>query len=205
MKDIMDIADPRLVKGLAHPLRIEILRELEGGMASPSEIAERIGAPLGNVSYHVRFLARIGLIELRETRPRRGAVEHYYQLLDGVQVSEAAWASLPGAVRDTVLSATLDEVGQSIAAAVNAGGFSHDDTRAGRVELVLDRDAVAELAGAVNELNDRAMEIERAAARRIAAAPGSEDPTRVELVLMLYGSAVPVGGGAPRALEVQEP
>jgi hypothetical protein len=49
------------------------------------------------------------------------------------------------------------------------------------------------------------MEIERAAARRIAAAPGSEDPTRVELVLMLYGSAVPVGGGAPRALEVQEP
>ena len=204
MKDIMDIADPRLVKGLAHPLRIAILRELEGGMASPSEIAERIGAPLGNVSYHVRFLARIGLIELRETRPRRGAVEHYYRVVDGVQVSEAAWASLPGAVRDTVLSQTLDEVGQSIAAAVSAGGFSHDDARASRGEMVLDRDALAELAGALNELSDRAIEIERAAARRIAAAEDAGDPTRVELVLMLYGSAVPVGG-APRALEPQEP
>jgi DNA-binding transcriptional ArsR family regulator len=204
MKDIMDIADPRLVKGLAHPLRIDILRALQDGMASPSEIAERIGAPLGNVSYHVRFLARVGLIELRETRPRRGAVEHYYEVLDGVQVSEAAWASLPGSVRDTVLSTTLDEVGRSIAAAVNTGGFSHDDARAGRVEMVLDCDGVAELSRALNDLNDRAIEIERAAARRIAAAKGSQDPTRVELVLMLYGSAVPARG-APRALGVQEP
>jgi DNA-binding transcriptional ArsR family regulator len=204
MKDIMDIADPRLVKGLAHPLRIAILRALQDGRASPSEIAERIGAPLGNVSYHVRFLARIGLIELRETRPRRGAVEHYYEVLEGVQVSEAAWASLPGSVRDRVLSATLDEVGRSVAAAVNAGGFSHDDARAGRVEMVLDRDGIAELSGALNQLSDRAVEIERAAAHRIAVADGAADPTRAELVLMLYGSAAGARG-APRALEVQEP
>ena len=204
MKDIMDIADPRLVKGLAHPLRIEILRVLEDGQASPSEIAERIGAPLGNVSYHVRFLARIGLIELCATRPRRGAVEHYYRVLDGVQVSEAAWASLPGAVRDSVLSATLEEVGLSIAAAVRAGGFDTDDARAGRVEMTLDRDAIAELAAALNELGERALEIERAAARRIAAAEGSAERTRAELVLMFYSSAAPADG-APRALRAQEP
>jgi DNA-binding transcriptional ArsR family regulator len=199
MQQIMDIADPRLVKGLAHPLRIEILRALEGGIASPSEIATRIGAPLGNVSYHVRFLARVGLIELRETRPRRGAVEHYYEAVDGVQVSDEAWASLPGPVRDTVLSATLDEVGRSVTAAIAGGGFSHDDARASRLEVTLDPDGLADLAAAVAELAQRAAEIERASARR-SAAPAAraarQEPVRAELVLMLYGSGTPPSGSA---------
>jgi DNA-binding transcriptional ArsR family regulator len=199
MQQIMDIADPRLVKGLAHPLRIEILRALEGGIASPSEIATRIGAPLGNVSYHVRFLARVGLIELRETRPRRGAVEHYYEAVDGVQVSDEAWASLPGPVRDTVLSATLDEVGRSVTAAIAGGGFSHDDARASRLEVTLDPDGLADLAAAVAELAQRAAEIERASARRIAstaARAARQEPVRAELVLMLYGSGTPPSGSA---------
>jgi DNA-binding transcriptional ArsR family regulator len=199
MQQIMDIADPRLVKGLAHPLRIEILRALEGGIASPSEIATRIGAPLGNVSYHVRFLARVGLIELRETRPRRGAVEHYYEAVDGVQVSDEAWASLPGPVRDTVLSATLDEVGRSVTAAIAGGGFSHDDARASRLEVTLDPDGLADLAAAVAELAQRAAVIERASARRIAstaARAARQEPVRAELVLMLYGSGTPPSGSA---------
>jgi len=57
MKPITDIDDPRLVKALAHPLRIQILNLLRDRVASPSELADEIGAPLGNVSYHVRFLA----------------------------------------------------------------------------------------------------------------------------------------------------
>jgi hypothetical protein len=39
-----------------------------------------VGASLSNVSYHVRQLAKAGLIELVATRPRRGALEHYYTL-----------------------------------------------------------------------------------------------------------------------------
>jgi predicted transcriptional regulator len=32
------------------------------------------------VSYHVRQLEKAGLIELVATKPRRGALEHYYTL-----------------------------------------------------------------------------------------------------------------------------
>ena len=68
MRTLHDINDPRLVKALAHPLRIRILAILEDRVASPSEIAEQLDAPLGNVSYHVRQLAELGLISLvRET------------------------------------------------------------------------------------------------------------------------------------------
>jgi DNA-binding transcriptional ArsR family regulator len=55
---------------------LAILTERE---ASPSELAEELGEPLGNVSYHVRLLHELGLIDLVGTTPRRGAIEHHYR------------------------------------------------------------------------------------------------------------------------------
>src|SRR4051812_30598634 len=68
-----------MARALAHPLRLEILEILKQRDASPSEISEEIGAPLGNVSYHVCQLASFGLVELVRETPRRGAVEHHYR------------------------------------------------------------------------------------------------------------------------------
>ena len=212
MKQITEIDDPRLVKGLAHPLRIAILRALRDRVASPSEIAEELDAPLGNVSYHVRFLARMGLIELSGTQPRRGAVEHYYRAIGRVQVSDAAWAQVPAPVRNAVVSATLDQVGRSVGAAAAAGGFGHDDAHASRIEVTLDAAGLADLSAALTALHERAIHIEGESSERIAQAgvaaasssgngnggSPAESPVlssvalRAELVLMLYGSGEPV-------------
>jgi DNA-binding transcriptional ArsR family regulator len=194
MKQITDIEDARLVKGLAHPLRIQILRALEDRIASPSEIADEIGAPLGNVSYHVRFLARMGLIELSGTEPRRGAVEHYYRSAGRVGVSEETWATVPQVVRDAVLSSTLEQVGRSVGVAAASGGFSGDDAHASRTDIVLDSDGLADLSAAVAELHRRATDIERESSERIATHDGAAQPAdgdgggvRAQLVLMLFG------------------
>ena len=77
-----ETSDPRVIKALTHPLRVQLLRALEDRTASPSELAEEIGAPLGNVSYHVRQLHSLGLIKLVKRTPRRGAIEHYYTALE---------------------------------------------------------------------------------------------------------------------------
>ena len=95
MRAISDIGDPRLVKALAHPLRVQILTALEDRVASPSDLAEELAAPLGNVSYHVRTLADLGLVKLVRRRTRRGAVEHYYEARGRAQVSDRAWAQVP--------------------------------------------------------------------------------------------------------------
>ena len=63
---------------LAHPLRLEILRRLTEP-ASPTQLAEELAQPLGNVSYHVRILAKAGLLELDRTEARRGALMHVYR------------------------------------------------------------------------------------------------------------------------------
>ena len=155
MMQITEIDDPRLVKGLAHPLRIHILRVLETRVASPSEIAEEIGAPLGNVSYHVRFLARVGLIELTSTKPRRGAVEHYYRAVARVSVTDQAWAQVPEVVKSGMISATLDQAGRVIGAAASSGGFDRRDAVVARREMLLDEQGFADLASELNGLLER--------------------------------------------------
>ena len=66
-------------KAIAHPLRARILDALGGEPRSPNELAVEFEAPLGNVSYHVLVLRELGMVELVDTAPRRGAVEHYYR------------------------------------------------------------------------------------------------------------------------------
>jgi len=71
--------EERLAKARAHPLRARILADLERQTSSPRELSDELGEPLGNVSYHVRQLAGLGLVRLVRTTPRRGALEHHYR------------------------------------------------------------------------------------------------------------------------------
>jgi DNA-binding transcriptional ArsR family regulator len=186
MKPITEIDDPRLVKGLAHPLRIQILRALENRVASPSEIAIELGAPLGNVSYHVRFLARVGLIELAGTEPRRGAVEHYYRAGGRPQISAEAWEQVPQAVKDALIGSTLDDIGEMVAAAAQAGGFDRDQVHVSRRAYALDEQGFEDLSLAVAELLSRAGEIQQESAVRLADGGGETGELDAGVVMLLF-------------------
>ncbi|MGW2018977.1 ArsR/SmtB family transcription factor [Streptomyces sp. NPDC001927] len=61
--------DPRSLRGLAHPLRIQLLRSLrQHGPATASQLAERLGESSGATSYHLRQLAAHGFVEDDPTR-----------------------------------------------------------------------------------------------------------------------------------------
>lgn len=109
MTRINDISDPRLVKALAHPLRVQIMQTLAERIASPSELAEEIGVPLPNLSYHIRQLVSLDLITLVKTRPRRGAIEHYYKARSA-SLTKGAVEQLPAEVRIQQLQTRVAEL-----------------------------------------------------------------------------------------------
>jgi DNA-binding transcriptional ArsR family regulator len=80
-KNDSDSTDTR-VKAIAHELRRRIIKYLvargDQKPASPREVADALGRPLANVSYHVRVLADCEAITLVDTNRVRGAVEHFY-------------------------------------------------------------------------------------------------------------------------------
>jgi DNA-binding transcriptional ArsR family regulator len=57
-------ADPRILRAIAHPLRAALLYELYArGSATATDLAESVGQPVNSVSFHLRQLAKYGLIE----------------------------------------------------------------------------------------------------------------------------------------------
>lgn len=69
-----------LFHALQHPLRREVLAYLqEHRAASTSEIARALDVPVGRLSYHVRRLADLDLIEVIQRLQVRGAAMLRYQ------------------------------------------------------------------------------------------------------------------------------
>jgi hypothetical protein len=71
-----------VAKTTLHPLQVSILEHAAASSEdrfSPAQLAVLFDAPLGNVAYHVRVLHARGLLERAGTKPRRGAVEHFYR------------------------------------------------------------------------------------------------------------------------------
>lgn len=72
---VLDLAS---LKALAHPLRVQIIDALSAhGAATASALAERLGESSGATSYHLRQLARHGLV--REVEGRGTARERWWE------------------------------------------------------------------------------------------------------------------------------
>lgn len=207
MKAITDINDPRLVKALAHPLRVQILAVLQQGTASPSALAEELSAPLGNVSYHVRILANLGLLKLVRKRQRRGAIEHIYQANGRVRVSDRAWGQVPGIVKSAMVDATLEQVGRYVEQSATMGGFERPEAHIIRQPMRLDAKGWKELSGAVGELLKRANSIDDESRKRLEKA-NHDGELEAGLVMMLFegapGGASPVPAAAKDAERAHE-
>lgn len=66
------LTDPDVLEALAHPVRLDLLGYLmSNGPASASTCARAVGDTPSNCSYHLRTLARHGLVEPVESTDRR--------------------------------------------------------------------------------------------------------------------------------------
>jgi DNA-binding transcriptional ArsR family regulator len=181
--------DQRIMKALSHPLRVRMLTLLNQKVASPSELADELDEPLGNVSYHMRFLADLKMVKLVRTEPRRGAVEHYYEALEPPLISDDDWAQLPVALRRSLSDSTLADIARDLRGAGEAGGFDRENIHVSRVALRLDQQGWDELSGLLSQLLERAREVQEQSNKRRKRA--STDPIPTALVLMQFegGSA----------------
>jgi DNA-binding transcriptional ArsR family regulator len=162
-----NITDPRLAKALAHPLRLEILRVLGDRTASPSEIAAEIGAPLTNVSYHVRKLRALGVIKLVRKTPKRGVIEHYYSAPRRQQVSDEAWAQTPPIVKAALLGPVAKDATREILNAAENGGFARNDMHLSLNPMRVDEQGWKEVAALLLDTLDKITSIEEKSEQRI--------------------------------------
>jgi DNA-binding transcriptional ArsR family regulator len=187
---INDISDPRLVKALAHPIRVRALQLLEGRTLTPKQIAAELDLPLENVSYHVRTLAKFGLIKLERRRMgRRGAVEHLYRTASRPRITAETWEQLPEFVKEAMMGAILGQVVHLATAALSHDGFTRSDSHLSRRPVVVDEEGFAEISAIVSKALDEVSAVEERAGKRLRRA--DHDDIRATVVAMLFESAPP--------------
>ena len=177
--------DSRLAKALAHPLRVQLLAALNEGVASPNELAKRLDEPLTNVSYHVRMLHDLGCIELVETEPRRGALEHYYRAVVRPFFGDRDWKRLPKNARGSISDAVLQLVWDDAAEAIKGGLFDErEDRHLSRSVLSVDERGWDDLHDLLSQTLDKAMQIQADSASR--ASKNGDEAFNVNLVMMTH-------------------
>jgi DNA-binding transcriptional ArsR family regulator len=176
--------DQRIMKALSHPLRVRMLTLLNQKVSSPSELAEELDEPLGNVSYHMRFLADLNMVKLVRTEPRRGAVEHYYEALEPPLISDDDWAQLPAALRRSLSDSTLSQIARDLKGAAKEGGFDRKNIHVSRVALTLDEQGWDELSEILSDVMDRARRLQEQSNKRTKRSEGTTIATA--LVLMQF-------------------
>lgn len=158
--------DPKLVKAIGHPVRHSLLMALNERVASPSDLADELGEPIGKVAYHVRILLDLGAIELVREERRRGAIEHYYRATMRPFFDDRQWAVLPVQTRRGIFDQNLRRISEDVAAAAAAGGFDNVEAHVSWTPLDLDQEGFDEVVELLNGALERVLEIQAEAAGR---------------------------------------
>lgn len=169
------VSDAALGAIVAHPVRCRLIAIFAVRVASPNEIAQELGMPVGDVSYHVRTLKDAGIIELVEERPVRGSTEHFYRtVINNIVLSEEDYESLS-------LEQRVAFARQAFQLATAEASFSLETKKFGerhnhhiaRVPFSVDERAWDELSKLHGEMLDRIIEI---CAESDLRSVGSEEP-----------------------------
>lgn len=144
--------DQRLVRALAHPLRIQILEALTDRIASPNRLSEELDVGLSHVAYHTRALDKYGCLSLVDTAQKRGATEHFYKAMPYSFLGNPAWRGVPRPVLAGISGATLQTFLDKAVAALEAGTLDgRDDTIFRWLPLLLDQHGWEEVVAILEE------------------------------------------------------
>jgi DNA-binding transcriptional ArsR family regulator len=181
--------DQRVIKALAHPLRVEILAILNDRLASPNELSKELEEGLSQVSYHVKVLRDFECIEMVKTEPRRGAVEHFYRASSKVFIPAFLMKLIPKSAQREMFGDVLADIEQDVGTSLETGMFDkRDDWVVGRDPRILDGKGREDAEALATEFFQRYEEIEGESANRIAKGEGAAIPTTA--VLLVFGSAL---------------
>jgi DNA-binding transcriptional ArsR family regulator len=158
----------RLVKAVAHPIRLEALRIFCYRTASANEVAKELGETLGMVTYHVKVLRDFGCIEAVRSEKKRGATEHFYRAVVPPEFNDDEWAQLPQSTREAISGIVIRGIFGEVVRAFHHRTFdARDDRHASWVPMEVDQLGWEELTALQLDMLVHALRIKDESAERL--------------------------------------
>jgi DNA-binding transcriptional ArsR family regulator len=179
----------RLIKALAHPLRVKLLAFLNEGEWSPNELSEELGEGLSQVSYHINVLEDFEMIEMTKTEPRRGAVEHYYRAVERAYIPSEMAKRIPKSGQQVIANDILEAIDLDVGDSTKSGKFyERDDSHASYTPASLDEQGCAEANELADEFVTRFLGIAAKSAGRRATGEGDGEHIALSAALLVFPS-----------------
>jgi DNA-binding transcriptional ArsR family regulator len=133
------------IKAMNHPLRAALLRILVERTSSPAEMARELNEDLSNVSYHTKQLVELECAELVNTRPVRGALEHFYRATERSLLEHEEWNELDPGIAEYFLVEIMEKALDDFVIAARAKTIGENaDFQLTRTPLLLDQEGLKE-------------------------------------------------------------
>jgi hypothetical protein len=185
---------------LKHPLRVRILEILNEGPKSPSQFVEEGLVPKGLfrtyeqalslASYHFRELEREGCLEIVESIPRRGAIEHVYRGLARVYFTDAEFEEMRPEDRQRLSRISFQGLIARTDSAMQAGTFdSRPDRHLTWMPFSIDERGWAEMMASMSACFGEVEQIKHDAQDRLAAS--GDEATTVTFGMLGFESPPP--------------
>lgn len=161
------LIDHLLMKALAHEDRVRCLAILNERIASPNEMSEELEEGLSQISYHVKVLREYGMIELEDTAPRRGAIEHFYRATHRALIPADTWKDLPAQMQRGISGDILRNFFDDVSASREAEIFDHADSHLSWTPMILDKKGFKQLDRLMGETLEGVFDIQAEAVERM--------------------------------------
>lgn len=183
------LIDERLLRAQSDPIRAHILNILSEGPSSPSRMKKRMkNVSLERVSYHVRVLRSMDLIELVEVRQRGGRKEHIYRATRRQYFDLAEWKAIDPKFRDPITTTILQQISEDTGQAVAEGRVNERlDRHLSRAPVDLDEEGWQEVVETLKQALWFVLEAHARSRERVAANGGDLFPARVMMMQFPLG------------------
>jgi hypothetical protein len=184
------VIDARLARAISHPLRVEIMVEVDRAPMSPREFLASRGGKMSNVAYHFRELAGCECLELIAELPRGGSIEHVYGVSKRPLLSEEDFGGMPAPVRGGLNGSVLAIFVERAVEALEAGTHGREGDRPFTwSQAKLDRKGLARVNAMLDKVGELLAREEGAAAERMA--ESGEKPLDATVGLFAFESPPP--------------
>jgi hypothetical protein len=171
---------------VGHPIRTRCWTILTERTASPNELKDMLGASINDVAYHVKVLRDMNVIELVDTKQRRGATEHFYRAIERAFSTDEDTASRSIENRTELARHVCQLALADQAIALEEGTFcERPDHYVTRIPLRVDEEGWRELNAAYADLVARIFDAQDNSAQRMASGE-SEAGIKATAVAMFF-------------------
>lgn len=163
------LANPQLVAAMGHPTRAHAVTVLNERVACAAEIGREIGKPARHVSYHLKQLEKLGVIELVGVEETAGGrtTGRFYRAIVRSWYDPESWKLVDRRQQSGITADILMACNGDMTAAVTSGTIHFPDNHISRTPLTLDHDGYRELVDLLDELLPEVIEVQQRAASRM--------------------------------------